>query len=219
MIKKLVIPLLFILLALAVSGCTTSPSGTDVSEESPVCTPDWKCSEWSGCTPSGVQTRLCQDSNNCGTEAGRPEESQPCTYVARIGDEVPVGEFQYSIKEAFTLPILGSGYLIEQADGVFVILVLEIENIGKESEYLSSARFKLRDDRDRKYDADISAGVYLETMGYESLIFDKLGPGLTTEGSIVFDVPEDDTGLKLEISGGLLGGKAEILIGDVASLS
>lgn len=207
MFKRLVIPLLFILLVLAVSGCTSSQGGTEVPEDrSPACTPDWKCAEWSECARSGTQSRTCQDANNCGTEAGKPEESRPCTYAAKIGDKVNVDEFQYSVKEAFTLPVVGSEYLMEQADGVFVILVLDIENIGKESEYLSSARFNLRDDKDRKYDVDISAGVYLETMGYESLLFDKLGPGLSTEGSIVFDVPEDDTGLKLEISGGLLGG-------------
>lgn len=44
----------------------------------PPCTPAWLCSDWSAC-PSGTQTRICTDQNSCGTNNGRPAESQSCT--------------------------------------------------------------------------------------------------------------------------------------------
>jgi uncharacterized repeat protein (TIGR01451 family) len=46
-------------------------------EEPPTCTPNWQCTEWSECIDD-VQTRTCTDLNNCGTEEGKPAESQAC---------------------------------------------------------------------------------------------------------------------------------------------
>ncbi|MBI4140513.1 hypothetical protein HY485_01605 [Candidatus Woesearchaeota archaeon] len=45
------------------------------------CTPKWSCTAFSpnSCPASGVQTRTCRDTNNCGTTSGKPAESQRCT--------------------------------------------------------------------------------------------------------------------------------------------
>ncbi len=45
------------------------------------CTADWSCTDWSECSPAGMQTRTCTDLNNCGTTAGKPEETRNCTYT------------------------------------------------------------------------------------------------------------------------------------------
>ncbi len=42
------------------------------------CIPDWECTSWSSCA-NGRQTRICSDSNNCGTTSSKPSESRPCT--------------------------------------------------------------------------------------------------------------------------------------------
>ena len=42
-----------------------------------ICTPNWLCSSWSDCT-GGTQTRTCLDSNQCGTNVGKPDEVQSC---------------------------------------------------------------------------------------------------------------------------------------------
>ncbi|MBI2565233.1 hypothetical protein HYV79_04580 [Candidatus Woesearchaeota archaeon] len=45
------------------------------------CTPKWSCTAFSPspCPASGMQTRTCKDTNNCGTTSGKPAESQSCT--------------------------------------------------------------------------------------------------------------------------------------------
>ncbi len=43
----------------------------------PPCTPDWRCTDWGQCS-GGTQTRTCTDQNSCGTNNGRPAESQSC---------------------------------------------------------------------------------------------------------------------------------------------
>ena len=49
-----------------------------VNAPPPTCTPQWNCSSWSSCV-SGIQTRTCTDQNNCGTNEGKPPESQSCS--------------------------------------------------------------------------------------------------------------------------------------------
>lgn len=206
-----------IIMMVFVSGCTSS-DGSNTDTSSPSCTPDWQCSGWSDCKQGGEQTRACTDSNGCGTMSGKPAESQACQFTASIGDAVDVDNLKYTVVSATSLPFVGNGMLMEEADGIFILLTLSIENTGKDSEYLNVANFELNDYQGRSYDPDTGASIYLNTMGYDALIFDNLGPGLKTEGSLVFDVPADDKGLVLEISGGLFSGSTAVSIGDVGGL-
>jgi len=43
----------------------------------PVCNPNWQCGNWNTCANS-QQTRICNDSNNCGTSNNKPSEIQSC---------------------------------------------------------------------------------------------------------------------------------------------
>ncbi len=42
------------------------------------CSPNWRCSDWSECV-EGVETRLCEDANKCGTDKGIPIEVRSCS--------------------------------------------------------------------------------------------------------------------------------------------
>ncbi len=44
------------------------------------CSPIWSCTTWGSCI-NGVETRVCTDANNCGTNVGKLNESQSCTTV------------------------------------------------------------------------------------------------------------------------------------------
>jgi len=43
-----------------------------------LCTPNWQVGNWSECV-NGQQTRTVTDSNNCGTDEGKPATTQSCT--------------------------------------------------------------------------------------------------------------------------------------------
>lgn len=45
------------------------------------CTPNWQCFDFGPCQSNGVQSRTCADANNCGTNSGRPSETQSCVYT------------------------------------------------------------------------------------------------------------------------------------------
>ena len=57
-----------------VSNCGTT---TTESQACVLCVPEWSCTSFSSCV-SGTITRTCTDSNNCGSEVGRPEETKEC---------------------------------------------------------------------------------------------------------------------------------------------
>ncbi|MEA3329905.1 MAG: hypothetical protein U9Q06_04125 [Nanoarchaeota archaeon] len=49
--------------------------------EENICTENWDCGDWSVCSGEGMQTRVCIDLNDCGTEEGKPATTQNCIYI------------------------------------------------------------------------------------------------------------------------------------------
>jgi len=66
-------------------------SGDDPSS----CNPVWRCTSWSLCR-SSIQTRTCNDLNNCGTLAGKPTTSQSCTIYGYVN---PIPKITEKIQE------------------------------------------------------------------------------------------------------------------------
>ena len=46
-----------------------------------ICFENWRCTEWSVCPQSGIQTRTCIDLNHCGTRFRKPAENRTCVYT------------------------------------------------------------------------------------------------------------------------------------------
>lgn len=116
-----------------------------------------------------------------------------------IGDTFTVGSggqaIQYRVTDMKKRQTLGSGVLAEEADGVFVVVAIEMTNQADESVSISSNLFTLVDDQDREYDTDSDATVAVEN----NVVFEQLDPGVEKSGVLIFDVPTDQTGRKLQI--------------------
>ncbi|MBU0761265.1 MAG: CehA/McbA family metallohydrolase, partial [Nanoarchaeota archaeon] len=78
--QSLIVPLLF-----NTTLCNTDNQILEfcVYYSPPLCVPDWSCSPWQPepCPPSKIQTRTCVDLNECGTDEGKPSETQSCDYI------------------------------------------------------------------------------------------------------------------------------------------
>ncbi|MBW2974264.1 hypothetical protein KY366_00970 [Candidatus Woesearchaeota archaeon] len=57
-----------------------------------VCDEKWECTEWSRCTPEGIQTRVCIDVNKCNTEKDKPSEVRQCEYIPTCFDGIQNGD-------------------------------------------------------------------------------------------------------------------------------
>ncbi len=120
------------------------------------------------------------------------ENKEDCSYT--LGDSIVAGNFKWKFTEYMTLERIGAetifGFLGDVADGIFLIVNVEVENIGKTSEYLRTNNIKLVDGQGREYSTD-SAAYYLEPDGSELPSFEEINPGINKKGKIVFDVPRN----------------------------
>lgn len=157
---------------------TNSNAATDVSTQEPTPNPTT--------TPS-LEPTATQTPNN-------PTHSVGESFVVGSGEQA----IRYTVTGVQTTESVGTDSVGEDADGLFVLVTLEMENTGSESLDLTSRPFRLVDQQDREFEVDDQAMLYVD----ESVVFEQLNPGLSKQGVIVFDVaPDGDYRLRIEPSG------------------
>ena len=101
---------------------------------------------------------------------------------------------------------VGGEYTNEAAQGIFKIVKVSITNNQKDAITVDANSFKLVDDQDREFTYSTSAQTAMDMeTGNLDFFLKQLNPGLTQEGTIVFDVPADAKGFKLKARGGFTG--------------
>ncbi len=94
------------------TGGTSSRRSSSPSSSS-ACTEAWKCSEWSECASPGTQTRVCIDTNACGTTKSKPAESQDC----KLTEQTTSTSF-------LTGAVTGISNFVKSGEGIATLLVL-----------------------------------------------------------------------------------------------
>lgn len=140
------------------------------------------------------------------TVAVQPTETQPVVKAYAIGDRVEVGELAYTITGMRTAPMVGSNDFGARADGIFMIVDMTVENLGKESKTIDSSMMKAIDSQSRTFDSDTEAWAYLEN----NLFLKQVQPGLPAKGQVVFDVPKGEA-FSVEVSGGMWSGDKQLI--------
>lgn len=127
-----------------------------------------------------------------------------------MGETFTVGdgatEIEYQTTDAFAITdAIGSAYAATDPDGMFVVVTLEMENVGDESLDITTNHLKLVDDQARTFEADTEALTYATNdprIEADAIMFDQLQPGLSVTRSIIFDVPsEGGYGLMVDPAG------------------
>lgn len=117
------------------------------------------------------------------------------TPTHEIGEAFTVGSgdstVEYTVSSASSYSEIGGEFSSEEANGVFLVVQLEMTNQTGETIDVSSNHLKAVDAEDNQFDADAGASVYVESdprIDAEGISFEQLNPGLTTSGAVVFDV-------------------------------
>jgi hypothetical protein len=97
-----------------------------------------------------------------------------------------VNELSVTVEDAQSFDTMASSFDQKTTEGKFIKLYLDVENQGKETKRLSNYAFKLQDNQDRTFDS-ITASMYTTDV---LTWMESLQPGLSTEGAIVFEVPD-----------------------------
>lgn len=146
---------------------------------------------------SGISNNTYQNNQPPEASATQTETTEPQNY--KLGDEIIIGNFAYTFNSYYTTDKIGEDFMGtfmgEEADGVFLVFDVTIENTAKESKTIWGSNVVIIDDQDRRFEHDTMAEIYLD----DSFSFEQMQPGLPKSGKIVFDVPNNIKGF-IEVS-------------------
>jgi hypothetical protein len=106
---------------------------------------------------------------------------------------------------------LGVAPLSTQANGVFCLVTVHVQNIGDQAQTLDSTSQVAYDAQGNKYSSDTEAAFYLDNAG--KALFNQLNPGTSVDGTLVYDVPTGTTLTKLELHDSAFSGGVTVNLG------
>lgn len=112
-------------------------------------------------------------------------EAEPAP--ATIGTPVRDGDFEFvvqSVQPGQTK--IGGDILNTKAQGEFVVVTIKVTNSSNEAQSFFGSNIKARDAANREFEADSTAAIYLPDS---KSLYEKLNPGNSVTGQLVFDVP------------------------------
>lgn len=140
-------------------------------------------------------------------EQQEPEPEQP----ADVGTPVQDGKFEFTVTSVEPgVARVGSDVLGQDAQGQYVLVHLTVTNIGDEAQYFDGSSQKAFDAQDREFSADTTAAVYL---GDANSFLNQINPGITVDGTVVFDVPADATLTAVTLHDSPFSGGVQVTLG------
>ncbi|MCX6782907.1 MAG: DUF4352 domain-containing protein [Candidatus Levybacteria bacterium] len=162
---------------------------------------------------SGKSNNSSSNTNNAANTASGNNQAETKT-VAKLNEPVTDSDLVFTATAVDTATTLGNQYTKKDAQGMFQIITLKIDNKGKETKTVDSSMISLTDSQGRKFDRSIEGQTAKGlSQGKVDLFLQQVQPGLNVTGDIVFDVPKDATGLKLLVKGSYFGKGQEIDLG------
>lgn len=162
---------------------------------------------------AGKSNNSSSNTNNAANTASGNNQAETKT-VAKLNEPVTDSDLVFTATAVDTATTLGNQFTKKDAQGMFQIITLKIENKGKETKTVDSSMIALTDSQGRKFDRSIEGQTAKGfSQGKVDLFLQQVQPGLNVTGDIVFDVPKDATGLKLLVKGSYFGEGQEIDLG------
>lgn len=131
--------------------------------------------------PGTTSTAGESDSNAAGDAA----QSTPA--LPGLGTPVRDGKFEFVVEGAEGGKTqIGNEFLSKAAQGEFVLVTLQVKNIGDEPQSFFGSNVKAFDSQGRQFEASTEAAIYL---GDSNSLYEPINPGNSLTGQVIFDVP------------------------------
>lgn len=158
-----------------------------------------------GAISSATQTKKTADKNYTGTanstasNNNAPASQQSASKVAKIGEPVRDGKFEFVVKsiQCGVTEVSFESYSSKQPQGQYCLLSLSVRNIGSEQQYFSPSNQKLIDSDKLQYSYDAVATLYKNNN--QDAWGAQINPGNGVQGIIVFDIPKDKSVTSAEL--------------------
>ncbi len=137
-------------------------------------------------------------STNSSTPSSTSSSTEKKAVVAKIGEAANDGKFQFTVSSIECgKSNVGSNFLTKDAQGQYCLLSVAIKNIGDQAQSILSSNQYLFNAEGQKYSADDVATMYNTPNG--SSWYNNINPGNSVSGTIVFDIPKDQTAVSAEL--------------------
>jgi len=139
-----------------------------------------------------------------------PQTSTPQEY--NLNNEVKAGNISYVVSEVKKSTKIGTNeFLQKTTENEYLSIKVKVTNNDKEARTIDTNLFKLKDAEGKEYSAMGEADIYVNTDN--SFFLAQVNPGTSKSGYIVFEIPKNLKGLKLQVSSGLgwTGGQYQII--------
>lgn len=128
--------------------------------------------------------------------------------IAPAGSAVRDGKFEFRVLSVGTSKTVGdpggNPYMRETAQGTFVVVALNVTNIGNESQSFFASNQKLIDAQGREYEASSTADMYMN----EDALGTGINPGNSIQVFVAFDVQPGITAKAIELHDSAFSGGA-----------
>lgn len=153
--------------------------------------------------------------SDSGTSDNTQQQDEVTEKLYSIGENVVVGNLEFVVNNfEETTEITSDNMFIDSVttQGKLVVIDMTVKNNDKESRTIDSTMFKLIDDQGREFDALNSAELMM-ILDDVNIFLKQVNPGLSLEGTFVFEIPADVESYSLELASGVAfaGGKTETI--------
>jgi hypothetical protein len=159
--------------------------------------------------PEALPQRPAATANAPQPEAPVVAESEAPAVQAGIGTPVRDGKFEFTVTDVVSgLSEVGDNpFLIEKAQGQFTIVTIAVLNTSDEPKGLSPDAQDMYDGEGRKFSADTSAAIGLES---DVAFWDEINPGNSVTMKVVFDMPIDAVPAEIELHDSTFSGGVRV---------
>lgn len=143
-------------------------------------------------------------------EQDAAEAAEAAAAAAVIGTPVRDGKFEFVVTGVERVgTIIGEGFTEETAQGEYIIVRVNITNIGDEPQMLSTTGQVLYNDKAQKYEPSSDALFSLE--GASDFYLEDINPGNSIVGApLLFDVPPGTVLDKIELHDSMFSGGVDV---------
>jgi hypothetical protein len=129
--------------------------------------------------------------------------------VAKVGETVQDGDLLFTVTRVERQPRVGSVNFGKDAQGMFLLVHVRVRNVGDSSQSFMGSAQKLRDEAGREFEASASAAIYLKDS---NSLYEKINPGNSVEGVVVFDIPENTKEAAVELHDSMFSRGAKVAL-------
>lgn len=148
--------------------------------------------------------------SNTGNQTNSNNNNQE-EVISGLNETVQDGDLAFTASNVTTAESLGNQFTTKDAQGMFYVITIKIENKGNKTATFDSSMAKVMDDQGREFERSVEGQTAKGlAQGNVDLFLQQIQPSLSASGDIVFDLPADIKNPVLVVKGSLFGKGAKI---------